>query len=47
MEWITSHSTLLMGLGVALLDFAFALVPSIKSNGIAHAIYLFLGGKKE
>jgi hypothetical protein len=44
--WLTSHQAVLFGFGVALLDFLFALVPSWKSNGILHWIYLTLGGKE-
>ncbi len=47
--WILAHSVLVSGAVVALLDFAFALVPSWDSNGILHWVYLqakALGGSK-
>ncbi len=44
--WIQSNWGLVIApLGVAVIDFLVALNPTWKSNGIIHAIFLFLGGK--
>lgn len=42
--FIVSHSAIVAGLVVALLDLVIALIPSIESNGVFHAIYLYLKG---
>jgi hypothetical protein len=42
--FIQAHEVMCAGLGVALLDLVFALIPSVESNGVAHSIYLFLKG---
>lgn len=47
--WVSAHAAVLAGVGVAVLDLAFALSPKVDSNGLLHAIYLQLkkltGGK--
>lgn len=40
--WAQSHIAILAPLGVALLDFIFALLPNLAANGIVHWIYLQL-----
>ncbi len=42
MDFIVAHSALVAALVVALADFVFALAPGIDSNGIVHAIYLWV-----
>lgn len=42
--WLMSHAAIVAGAIVAVLDLIFALVPSWESNGILHAIYLWLKG---
>lgn len=42
LAFATSHQVMLAGVGVAILDLIFALQPTIKSNGVAHWIYLKL-----
>lgn len=44
-SWLMAHQSVLYGARVALLDFLFAMVPSWKSNGLLHWLYLQLGGK--
>lgn len=46
LNYVIAHSTLFATLGVAVLDFSFAINDKLKSNGIIHAVYMFLGGKK-
>ena len=46
-NWVLAHQVVCSALGAALLDFAFAMAPGIEANGIVHAIYLFLKGKKD
>lgn len=40
--FIQAHLVIVVGLIVAIMDFVFALIPSIESNGIVHMIYLWL-----
>ncbi len=42
--FIMAHEAVFAGLGVAVLDLAFALIPSIQSNGILHWVYGVLVG---
>lgn len=43
--WIMAHQIVVGGFLAAALDFAFALVPSWKSNGVLHWLYLFFRKK--
>lgn len=43
---ITSHSALIAGIAVAVLDLIFALNPASSSNGVLHWIYQFAVGQK-
>lgn len=45
-SWIMAHQVLMAALAVAVLDFLFAIVPSLQSNGVLHAIYLFATKEK-
>lgn len=44
--FIQAHSVVLLAFGVAVIDFVWALAPSLKANGLLHALYLLLGGKE-
>lgn len=46
-EFVLAHQAVFVGLAVALLDFVFAIVPSVASNGLVHWLYLQLKGKAE
>lgn len=49
-DFMIQHSVVFAGLGVAILDFIFAIKSDWKSNGILHSIYVFFAnmlGKKE
>jgi len=41
-DFVLAHQGLFAGLGVAVLDLVFALSPSLASNGLLHAFYLWL-----
>ena len=41
--FVSAHSAVLAGLGVAILDLLFALNPSLAGNGILHQILVSLG----
>ncbi len=41
-DFIMAHSVVMAGALVAILDFLFAIIPSIKGNGILDSIYKFL-----
>lgn len=45
-QWVVAHQGLVAGLGVAVLDLIFALVPSVQSNGILHWAYGMLMADK-
>lgn len=45
-QFILDHIAILAALGVALVDFVWAIVPGLQSNGLLHAIYNFLVSKK-
>lgn len=40
--FIQLHAVVLAALGVAVLDFLFALIPTLSANGILHQFYLWL-----
>lgn len=46
LQFIQEHSSAFIGFGIALADFAIALAPGLKSNGLFHMIYLAMGGKE-
>lgn len=49
-NFILAHQLVIVALVVGLLDFAFAVSPGLESNGILHALYLWLkslGNKTE
>lgn len=41
-EFVVGHQAIVAAVVVGVLDLAFALVPSVASNGILHMAYLFL-----
>lgn len=45
--FIQAHSGALCALGIAVLDFVFAVNANAKSSGILHWVYVALGGKAE
>lgn len=48
-NFIVAHQVVVVALVVGLLDFAFAVAPNLESNGVLHALYLWLkslGAKK-
>lgn len=45
MSFLTAHKPELIAFAIAIIDFAMALSPKLKSNGIVHMVYLSLGGK--
>ena len=45
-QWIIANQALCAGVAVAVIDLIWALVPSLKSNGILHSVYDFLFTKK-
>lgn len=47
LDFFLAHKEVFIGLGVAIVDLVFALVPSLKSNGILHMILMWLGLVKE
>lgn len=44
-DFVMAHVAVLSALGVAVLDLVFALNPNAESNGLLHAIYLYLKPK--
>jgi hypothetical protein len=42
--WITAHSGIVCGLVIAILDFVFAISPSLAANGILHQLFIWAGG---
>lgn len=44
--FLQAHEAVLSTLAIAILDLAFALSPSLNSNGILHMIYLFASKNK-
>lgn len=43
LAWIASHSSIVSGFAVAIIDLIFALNPKTQSSGILHYILLLLG----
>jgi hypothetical protein len=39
-QWVVGHQAIVGSLVVGILDFIFAIIPSIDSNGVLHFIYL-------
>lgn len=46
MQWLQDHLALVAPLAVAILDFAMAVSPKLKSSGLIHWVYMSLGGKE-
>jgi len=43
-DFVLAHKVAMASVGVAVLDFVFALMPSWQSNGVIHWVYLTLKG---
>ncbi len=43
-QWLMAHELVMAGLVVGVLDFVFAMLPGVESNGIVHWIYLTAKG---
>lgn len=45
-QFVLAHEVVLAALGIAVLDLAFALNPSLQSNGLLHWVWTMLVGIK-
>lgn len=45
--YIIAHPAVFSAIGIAILDFIFAINPATQNSGILHAIYTFLMGFKK
>ncbi len=41
-DWVLAHQLILSGLIVAVLDFIFAIIPTLQGNGILHSLYMLV-----
>ena len=41
-QWVVAHQAVVAGLVVGILDFVFAVSPSLAANGILHQVYLWI-----
>ncbi len=41
-NWVLAHQAFVAGIAVAVVDLVWAIVPSLKSNGILHSVYDFV-----
>ena len=44
-KFVLDHQTVIMALGVAVLDLAFSINPQWRSNGVLHWVFIKIGGK--